>query len=162
MVCKDGNKALTITNDHSPAKSEHEAERLRQLGVEVHGGYVGDHVAVSRAFRNVCYAAGMKWAGLRHEPEVHRLEIDARTDFLILGSDGIWGPLKDQFAVIHARKALRTTEKPQDAAQAFIENAAKVSAAADNAAAVVVVFKFPGPLPKRNAPLSKRNVSLAA
>ena len=118
-------------------------------------------MAVSRAFGNVCYATGMKLAGLLHEPEIHRLEIDDRTDFLILGSDGIWDPLKDQFAVIHVRKALRTTEKPQDAAQAIIENAARVSAA-DNAAAVVVVFKFPEPLPKRNAPLSKRNVSLAA
>ena len=29
-------------------------------------------------------------------------------------SDGSWGPLKDQFAVTHARRALRTTEQPED------------------------------------------------
>ena len=32
-----------------------------------------------------------------------------------LASDGSWNPLKDQFAVTHARRALRTTEQPQDA-----------------------------------------------
>ena len=112
ILCKEGHKAQTITTDHAPAKSEAEAERLRQLGVDVRGGYVGEHIAVSRAFGNVCFATGKKLAGAFHEPEVHLLEIDDRTDFLILGSDGIWDPLKAQFVVTHARKALRTTEKP--------------------------------------------------
>ena len=144
ILCKEGHKAQTITTDHAPAKSEAEAERLRQLGVDVRGGYVGEHIAISRAFGNVCFATGKKLAGVLHEPEVHLLEIDDRTDFLILGSDGIWDSLKAQFAVTHARKALRTTEEPQDAATAILENAAKVSAA-DNAAAVVVVFRFSEP-----------------
>ena len=71
-------------------------------------------------------------------------------DFLVLASDGIWDPLKEKFAVTHARRALRTTEQPEDAAKAVVANAAKVSAA-DNSAAIVVVFKFPEPLPQRNS-----------
>ena len=149
VLCREGHKARAITSDHSPAKSEAETERLRQLGVEVHGGYVGEHVAVSRAFGNVCFATGKKLGGLVHMPEVHQLQIDEDTDFLILASDGVWDPLKDQFAVTHARKALRTTEQPEDAAKAILDNAANVSAA-DNAAAIVVVFKFPEPMPRRH------------
>ena len=81
---------------------------------------------------------------------MHKIDLDKDADFLILGSDGIWDPLKAQFAVTHARRALRTTEQAQDAAKAVVQNASKVSAA-DNAAAVVLVFKFPEPLPQRNS-----------
>ena len=41
-------KAHAVSKDHAPEKNAAEAERLRTLGVQVNGGYVGDHVAVSR------------------------------------------------------------------------------------------------------------------
>ena len=150
VLCSGGTKAHAVSKDHAPEKSAAEAERLRALGVHVNGGYVGDHVAVSRAFGNVGYDSGEKVAGIISEPDVFKIDVDDEVDFLILASDGVWDPLKDKFAVTHARKALRTTEQPEDFAKAVIENAAKVSAA-DNAAAIVVVFKFPEPLPKRIA-----------
>ena len=150
VLCTGGTKAHAVSKDHAPEKSAAEAERLRMLGVQVNGGYVGDHVAVSRALGNVEYDSGQKVVGIISEPEVFKIEVDEEVDFLILASDGVWDPLKDKFAVTHARKALRTTEQPEDAAKAVIGNAAKVSAA-DNAAAIVVVFKFPEPLPKRIA-----------
>ena len=115
ILCREGHKAQTVTTDHAPAKSGAEAERLRQLGVDVHGGYVGEHIAVFRAFGNICFASGKKLAGLLHVPEVQQLEIDEQTDFLILGSDGIWDPLKDQSAVTHPRKALwRARERERE------------------------------------------------
>ncbi|CAE7664542.1 unnamed protein product [Symbiodinium pilosum] len=80
-------------------------------------GYVGDHVAVSRTFGNITYQSGEKVKGIINEPYVYKVEIDDEEDFLILASDGIWDPLKDQFAVTHARRALRTTEQPEDAAK---------------------------------------------
>ena len=148
VLCTGGTKVHAVSKDHAPEKNSAEAERLRTLGVQVNGGYVGDHVAVSRALGNIHYENGKKVEGIISEPDMFKIEVDDEADFLILASDGIWDPLKDQFAVTRARKALRTTEQPEDAAKAVVENAAKVSAA-DNAAAVVVVFKFPEPLPKR-------------
>ena len=148
VLCTGGTKAHAVSKDHAPHKNAAEAERLRTLGVQLNGGYVGDHVAVSRAFDNVEYDSSKKVEGIISEPDVFKIAVGDEVDFLILASDGIWDPLKDQFAVTHARKALRTTEQPEDAAKAVVENAAKVSAA-DSAAAIVVVFKFPEPLPKR-------------
>ncbi|CAE7545415.1 PP2C27 [Symbiodinium natans] len=147
MLSKDGS-ALAISRDHAPEKNAAEAERLRQLGVKVEGGYVEEHVAVSRAFGNVCFDTGSKVKGISNEPEVFLVEIDDTVDFVIIGTDGIWDALKEQFALTHARKALRTTAKPEDAAAAILQNAGKVSKS-DNAAVIVVVFKFPEPLPKR-------------
>ena len=160
VLITEGNKPNPISKEHSPSKNEAEAERLRKLGVQVQGGYVGEHVAVSRAFGNVDYERGSKVAGIVSDPDVYQIEVDESADFLLLDSDGIWDALKDQFVMTHARKALRTNEKPQDAAAAVTENAANVSRA-DNAAAIVVVVKFPEPLPKRNNAVPRR-VPLAA
>ena len=77
------------------------------------GGYVGEHVAVSGAFGNVDYERGSKVAGIISDPDVYQIEVDESADFLILGSDGIWDALKDQFVMTHARKALRTSERMQ-------------------------------------------------
>ena len=66
------------------------AKTLQKLGVEVRGGYVGDHVAVSRAFGNVTYQSGEKVKGIINEPDVYKIEIDEEVDFLMLASDGIW------------------------------------------------------------------------
>ncbi|CAE7203469.1 unnamed protein product [Symbiodinium natans] len=126
------------------------AERLKNAGVSVEAGYVDEHVAVSRALGNVRLHTGIKVNGIMNEPEVFRVAIDDAVDFIMIGSDGIWDALKEQFALTHARKALRTTAKPEDAAVSILQNAGRVSKA-DNAAVVVIVFKFPEPLPKRPA-----------
>ena len=149
VLSKDGT-AQAISCDHAPDKNAAEGERLRQSGVHVQGGYVEEHVAVSRAFGNVRYSTGTKVNGILNEPEVFRVDIDGTIDFVMIGSDGIWDPLKEQFAVIHARKALRTTAKPEDAAVSVLQNAGKASKA-DNAAVIVIVFKYPEPIQKRTA-----------
>ncbi|CAE6972700.1 unnamed protein product [Symbiodinium natans] len=149
VVSKDGT-AAAISRDHAPEKNPAEAERLQQSGVSVQAGYVDEHVAVSRALGNVRFRTGSKVNGIINEPEVFRVEIDDAVDFVMIGSDGIWDALKEQFALTHARKALRTTAKPEDAAVSILQNAGRVSKA-DNAAVVVIVFKFPEPLPKRPA-----------
>ena len=60
-LCTGGTKAHAVSKDHAAEKNAaDEAERLRPLWVQVHGGYVGYHVAVSRAFGNIEYANGKK------------------------------------------------------------------------------------------------------
>ena len=147
VSCKE-NLAAAISEDHAPDKNRAEALRLQEHGVQVSGGYVGDHVAVSRAFGNICLKSGRKVGGLLCEPQIYHL-ICSEIDFLIMGSDGIWDALREQSALSHARKALRTTHKPEDAAAAVLRSAAKVSKS-DNSAVIVIVFKFPAPLPARN------------
>ena len=109
VACKE-NKVETITFDHSPVKNEAEVKRLQQLGVAVSGGYVGDHVAVSRALGNFQVKTRKKVEGISSDPEVFHRELGGDLDFLLLGS-GIWDVLKEQFALTHARKALRSTQK---------------------------------------------------
>ena len=152
------------------------------------------------------FSTGTKVNGILNEPEVFRVDIDGTIDFVMIGSDGVWDPLKEQFAlnhrklllqripdsvganddevhgvvdghpkylgftqdpinfrtsaVAHSSKGsrdghvllmipftfvLRTTAKPED-----LQNAGKASKA-DNAAVVVVVFKYPEPIQKRAA-----------
>ena len=109
VACKE-NKAETITFDHSPVKNEAEVKRLQQLGVAVSGGYVGDHVAVSRALGNFQVKTRKKVEGISSDPEVFHRELGGDLDFLLLGS-GIWDVLKEQFALTHERKALQSTQK---------------------------------------------------
>ena len=66
---------------------------------------------------------------------------------------------KEQFFLTHARKALQTTRKAEEARSAVLQSVGKLSTA-DNAAVVVVVFNFPDPTvagretskPQRTAP----------
>ena len=99
VLCTGGTKAHAVSKDHAPEKNEAEAERLRTLVVQVNGGYVGDHVAVSRALGNIHYDSGKKVEGIISEPDVFKIAVDDEVDFLILASDGVWDPLKDLFAV---------------------------------------------------------------
>ena len=139
VSCKE-NLAAAISEDHAPDKNRAEALRLQEHGVQVSGGYAGDHVAVSRAFGNICLKSRRKVEGLLCEPQIYHL-ICSEIDFLIMGSDGIWDALREQSALSHARKTLRTTAKPEDAAAAVLRSAAKVSKS-DNSAV--------GTLPARN------------
>ena len=148
IACK-GDMATAISEDHSPEKNEKEASRLKQAGVDVSGGYVGNHVAVSRAWGNVHYSTKQKVTGILCEPEMYHRTIGDDVDFVVVASDGVWDCLKEQFAFSHARKALRGSQKPEDAAIAVLESAGKISKA-DNAAVIVIVFNFPKPLPTRN------------
>ena len=56
--------------------------------------------------------------------------------------------LRDQTAIITARKVLRETRSPEAAAKAVLEAAANVTKA-DNSAVIVVSLNIPEPLPKR-------------
>ena len=103
VLCTGGTKVHAVSKDHAPEKNAAEAERLRTLGVQVNGGYVEDHVAVSRALGNIHYESGKKVEGVISEPDVFKIAVDEEVDFLILASDGIWDPLKDQFAVTLSR-----------------------------------------------------------
>ena len=149
VLCVDG-LGDAVTRDHAPDKNPDEAERLKQLGVEVNDGYVDGQVAVSRAFGDVNVQTGRKVPGVLAEPDVFKLDMHDTTEFLVLGSDGVFDPLKDRSVATHARVALKKSQSPQEAAAMIIQKAGELSQL-DNSSAVVIVFKMPPQPPPRRA-----------
>ncbi|CAE7243618.1 unnamed protein product [Symbiodinium necroappetens] len=149
VLCEDG-KVTTTTADHSPEKNKLEKQRLKELGVSVEGGYVDGKVQISRAFGDIVGETGKKVPGIICTPEVFFVNVKDTTEFLLLATDGIWDGLRDQTAIITARKVLRETRSPEAAAKAVLEAAANVTTA-DNSAVIVVALNIPEPLPKRDA-----------
>mmetsp|Transcript_40547 Transcript_40547/g.84572 ORF Transcript_40547/g.84572 Transcript_40547/m.84572 type:complete len:308 (+) Transcript_40547:17-940(+) len=153
VVCENG-KVGTTTRDHHPDKNDEEKQRLKELGVCVESGYVDGKVQVSRALGDIVDNTGQKILGLSNAPEVTSIEVKKTTEFVILGTDGIWDGLREQIAVTTARKVLRETTSAEEAAKAVLEAAGKATKA-DNAAVIVVALNIPEPLPKRDAPPSR-------
>ena len=149
VLCEDG-KVTTTTADHAPEKNKLEKQRLKEMGVSVEGGYVDGKVQVSRAFGDVVGETGNKVPGIICTPEVFFVSVKDTTEFLLLATDGIWDGLRDQTAIITARKVLRETRSPEAAAKAVLQAAANVTTA-DNSAVIVVALNIPEPLPKRDA-----------
>ncbi|CAE7303187.1 unnamed protein product [Symbiodinium sp. CCMP2456] len=149
-VVFESSKLSTKTKDHSPEKNELEKQRLHQTGVSVECGYVDGKVQVSRAFGDITAQTGHKIQGLMCTPEVTVVEVKETTEFLILGTDGIWDGVQDQTAITTARKVLRETRSPKAAAKAVVE-----AAKADNAAVIVLALNVPEPPPKRDAAQSR-------
>ena len=152
-----GGQGTAITADHTAEKSQSEAERLKDMGIEVRQGYLAGQLAVSRAFGDLDLKTKSKVPGLLALPDVFKVHIGEDTEFLLLGSDGIFDPLQDRHAATHARKALRETQRAEAAALAVIENAGALSTL-DNSSAAVIVLRMPEPLAKR-APRSRASLS---
>ena len=168
VLSKDGT-ALAISGDYAPEENAAEAEQFADLRSscfrdcmskfrvatltlrstwpyrEPSGTCVSAEAHVAEGCR---YSHSSKFEGISSEPEAFSAKIDGAVDFVIIGTDGIWDALKEQLGLTHARKALRTAAKPEDAAAAILQSAGKVSKS-DNSAVIVVMFKFPELLPKR-------------
>ena len=152
VVCESAKVTITTT-DHSPEK-ETEKQRLAETGVTVEGGYIDGKVQVSRAFGDILDKTGQKIPGLISQPELTAIEVKDNTEFVILASDGIWDGIQSQTAATTARKVLRETRSPEEAAKAVVEAAAKATKA-DNAAVIVLALNVPDPVPKRDEAQSR-------
>ena len=67
------NMAAAISEERTPEKNSADALLRQQQGVQVSSRYVGDHVAVSRAVRNICRKSGRKVYGIQCEPQIYQL-----------------------------------------------------------------------------------------
>eukprot|EP01025_Chloroclados_australasicus_P015118 TRINITY_DN1719_c0_g1_i2.p1 TRINITY_DN1719_c0_g1~~TRINITY_DN1719_c0_g1_i2.p1 ORF type:complete len:819 (-),score=82.74 TRINITY_DN1719_c0_g1_i2:757-3000(-) len=98
VMCRDG-RAVQVTNDHT---ANSEAERLR---VEMRGGLVRwmvDGWRVGQTGMQVTRSIGdhdMKQDGVVANPELHRIHLNDKDEFLIIASDGVWDKLENQEAV---------------------------------------------------------------
>ena len=118
--------AEAISRDHSPAKNDAEALRLAWLCL------VAIMWVITWPYRELfkCYVEdGEKSKASKASKMALTCFIMSFVEsFLLLGSDGIFDATKEQFALTHARKALRTSQKLQDVAVALWQSAGKISA----------------------------------
>jgi len=91
-IGRDGTILSSIESDHNPSKNESEAERLKNLGVEVSNGRVLGRLAVSRALGDFSFKPENKPP---HEYPVLATPTvtvvpRALVDIVVAGCDGVW------------------------------------------------------------------------
>lgn len=146
---KDG-RAVRLSEDHTPNVPS-ERKRIEKEGasvVDCHGiwrivlaskkgtGIAG--LSVSRGFGDFEYKQPS--SVVSPVPDIAFMTVDLRKDsFIILGSDGVWGPVTDAEAVRIVAAALRSgTEEPaKRAAQQIVETAHQRDSSDDKTAVVV-------------------------
>lgn len=104
--------ALQITEDHKP-DLERERKRIEALGGFVTTGAVprlNDKYSTSRAIGG--YGPLKHFLGDPRDVDVFQLPLNSSADFIVLGTDGLWGTLSNQYVVEYVYNQLR--EKSQD------------------------------------------------
>ncbi|KAL8256625.1 hypothetical protein R6Q59_031692 [Mikania micrantha] len=132
-VISKGGKAIQLTTDHDPnterASIEHKGGFVSNMPGDV--PRVNGQLAVSRAFGDISLKCH-----LRSDPAIQDTIVDAKTDLLMLASDGLWKVMENQEAVNIARKI----KDPQKAAKRLISEALKRDSK-DDISCVVVRFR---------------------
>lgn len=137
---------MPLTTDHSMAACPSEADRILAAGGIIDGGRVGGFLEVTRALGDIDSATGGKPLGLTAEPELRSEQIYAEDEFLLLGSDGLFGVLSSDDAVYLARNELRAYGDASMASEKLVEVALKRHAD-DNITALVVCLNPIAPAP---------------
>ncbi|KAL1519060.1 hypothetical protein AB1Y20_003328 [Prymnesium parvum] len=136
VLCRGGT-AVPLTSDHSIATNSSEAARVVSVGGEIDGGRLGGFLAVSRALGDLEGATGCKPAGLSGEPELRSEALQPDDEFLLMGSDGLFGVLESDEAVRLARDELRAYGDASMASEKLVEVALKRHAD-DNITALLI------------------------
>ncbi|GMH37949.1 hypothetical protein BSKO_05833 [Bryopsis sp. KO-2023] len=155
VLCRDG-RAEQITRDHKPAN---EKERVVAAGGYLDGEqYLNGEIGVSRALGD-CHLEAEKikkrdgTGPLIALPEMHTQEVTQGSEFLVIGSDGVWDVISNQRASDMVRKLLVEGATPEKAALELVDEA-KLQGSRDNITVAVMALR-PLPLPPRKAPPRK-------
>jgi len=143
VLCRGG-KAVELTHDHKP---ELEAEKRR---IEALGGFVS-YIGCWRAMGILAMSRAIGDLFLKPyvsaEPEVSTLKIEAKDEFIVLASDGVFDVFDNEQVV----RIVRSAHTPHEAAT-LLTNSAFVAGSLDNLTAVVVALR--GYQPKKGAAAS--------
>ncbi|KAL1519068.1 hypothetical protein AB1Y20_003335 [Prymnesium parvum] len=150
VLCRGGT-AVPLTSDHSIATNSSEAARVVSVGGEIDGGRLGGCMEVSRALGDLEGATGCKPAGLSGEPELRSEALQPDDEFLLMGSDGLFGVLESDEAVRLARDELRAYGDASMASEKLVEVALKRHAD-DNITALLICLNPIAALPERVRP----------
>ena len=140
ILCRAGG-AFALTKDHS---LDDPAERARALkdGGNVEGNRLGGFLEVARALGDFDHAQGCKPAGLSALPELRSEPLTPEDEFVILGSDGLWGVVRPDDAVRLARAELQAYDGDATMASEKLVEVANKRHADDNITAMVVLLNF--------------------
>ena len=155
VLCRGG-AAFALTTDHC---LKDEAERARALadGGTVESNRLGGFLEVARALGDFDHTLGRKPAGLSAQPELRTQPLLAGDEFVILGSDGLWGVISPDDAVRLARSELQAYDGDVELASEKLVEVAQKRHADDNITAMVVVLNFAA---EREAPRERPRLRL--
>ena len=150
VLCRAG-VAVPLTSDHG-AGCATEAARVVAAGGEISDNRLGGFLEVTRALGDLDATIGSKPPGLSGEPELRSELTQAEDEFVVLGSDGLWGAIDSEEAVRIARAELQAYNDAEMASEKLVEVALKRHME-DNITAMVVCLR---PVPPPPAPTQQR------
>ena len=150
VLCRGG-VAVPLTSDHG-AGCATEAARVVAAGGEISDNRLGGFLEVTRALGDLDATTGSKPPGLSGEPELRSELTQAEDEFVVLGSDGLWGAIDSEEAVRIARAELQAYNDAEMASEKLVEVALKRHME-DNITAMVVCLR---PVPPPPAPTQQR------
>jgi serine/threonine protein phosphatase PrpC len=140
VLCRAG-RALELTVDHSLVDPNERARALADGG-HVEGNRLGGFLEVARALGDFDGLQGRKPAGLSAQPDVIAQPLDDEDEFLILGSDGLWGVVEPQDAVKLARAELDAYDGDATMASDKLVEVALKRHVDDNVSAMVICLNL--------------------
>jgi serine/threonine protein phosphatase PrpC len=140
VICSAG-ECRELTVDHSLLDQKERARALADGGV-VEGNRLGGFLEVARALGDFDSAQGRKPAGLSARPELHSHPIREQDEFLILGSDGLWGAVDSADAVRLARAELAAYDGDAAMASEKLVEVALKRHADDNVSVMIVCLNL--------------------
>ena len=126
-------KILELTSDHTCIKAK-ERERIVKAGGFVQDNRVNGIMEVTRSIGD----AALKKAGVSSTPELQRVTLCARDEFLLLACDGLWAVFDKDDACQKAFKGLQAGIEPQEVAMSLVREAIRGRQAHDNVSAMIV------------------------
>ncbi|QCE16775.1 probable protein phosphatase 2C 27 isoform X1 [Vigna unguiculata] len=153
-------RAIEMSKDQKPDCIS-ERLRIEKLGGVVYDGYLNGQLSVSRALGD-WHMKGPKGSAcpLSSEPELQEIILTEDDEFLIMGCDGLWDVMSNQFAVTMARKELMIHNDPQRCSRELVREALKRNSC-DNLTVIVICFS-PDPPPRIETPPSRVRRSISA
>ncbi|XP_055319392.1 probable protein phosphatase CG10417 isoform X2 [Sitodiplosis mosellana] len=150
VVCRDG-KAMDMSFDHKPEDTE-ELERIRKAGGRVTmDGRVNGGLNLSRAIGDHAYKTNKD---LKPEeqmisalPDVKRVKLSPKDEFMILACDGIWNSLSSDEVVDFVRTRIQRGETKMSAiceelfTTCLAPNTCGDGTGCDNMTAVIIQFQ---------------------
>ena len=155
VLCRAGG-AVALTRDHSVASCDEEVTRVVAAGGWVEGGRLGGFLEVARALGDLDSATASKPLGLSGEPELRSEALTPEDEFVLLGSDGLWGVISSEDAVRIAREELLAYGDAGMASEKLVEVALKRHADDNISAMVVCLNPIPVPAMIEERPARRR------
>jgi len=168
VLCKAG-KAVPLTTDHTPSLQS-ERDRIKIAGGTIEDGRVGGLLTVSRAVGGLT-DDGKKVPGMTAMPELKKYFISDEDEFIVLGCDGVFEQMDDDYVISFARRSLLRDNDVQKTSHDLVVEGLRCRSS-DNVTALVIGFSKidpngqlyivrDGPEPRVKEPKQRRPIRIA-